>query len=91
MLPITLMRFSFSTREDEEAFLTGSQLIFGKKYLRFRLSESVLLLVGIRCTKEDAKKAAKLLDAMDDKLTDCQEINEDPGTKLTEYMEKWDL
>lgn len=91
VLPITLMRFTFPAREDEEAFLTGSQLIFGKKYLRFRLSESVLLLVGIRCTKEDAKKAAKLLDAMDDKLTDCQEINEDPGTKLTEYMEKWNL
>lgn len=90
-LPVTLIRFTFAVREDMEVFLTGSQMVLGRKYLRFRLAEDVILVIGIRAAREDAKKALKLLGDIGDKVTDCLEIDRDLDEKLAEYREKWNL
>ncbi len=90
-VPVVLLMIKFEDRGKQEVFLEGSQITLGKKYLRFRIAQNQILLVGIRCTKDEMQKAASFVIDTGGSIIDSTEFDSNLNENLTAYTQKWGL
>ena len=68
ILPFTIMKVKFSGREELYDFLEAAQVLLDEKVIRFAWSEDTLMLLFVKYTKGEARKAMKPLQAGDRKM-----------------------
>ncbi len=66
--PFTIMRVKFSGKKELYDFLEAAQVLLDEKVIRFAWSEDTLLLLFVKYTKGEARKAMKPLQAVDRKM-----------------------
>lgn len=63
--PFTIMRVKFSGRNELNEFLEAAQVLLDEKVIRFAWSEDTLMLLFVKYTKGEARKAMKPLQSRD--------------------------
>ncbi len=81
IFPVTMMRVKFSGRKEMYGFLEAAQMLLDEKVIRFAWAEDTLILIFVKYTKEEARKAMKPLQSRDKNLQIQKVVSREDETK----------